>query len=251
MEKLLVFLLIISNYSFGQKVSKNDTLLNVVFRVYENPLRINQVESQEKIDFSKPEGLLQSFYSANNLPWALSDYLFKQDKIVRDSTHFENVKKRNNTENYIQVETSYSFFSKSREYTILKYGFIVKDFPFPLFGILVAEKNNGRWYISKVSNQNQITTILVNLDNKILLNLFSGKSNLKIEEDLIKKTQNEKGYFSFVKMDKVYDEIISSNDNAQIDFLRDKRLLKEGSLGLIAILNAKFKEYKFKIVHSL
>jgi hypothetical protein len=250
MKKALMILMILSSNSFGHNTCKPDTLINVVFRVYEHPLRLNQVESQEKIDFSKPEGLLQSFYSANNLSWALSDYLFKQDKIIRDSLHFENVKKRNVVKNYIQVETTYRFTLKNREIVILKYAFIIKDFPFPLFGILVMEKKNGRWYISNLPNQNQITTIILNIQNSVLLSLFSGKSKSKTEEDLIVKTKDLRGYFSFVKMDEIYSEIINSDNIRLLDFLRDVRLLKEGSMGSIANFDANFKEYKFKVVHS-
>ncbi|MFL0125901.1 hypothetical protein V2590_14605, partial [Tenacibaculum maritimum] len=93
------------------------------YKIYETPLLINQVGSQKEIDYSTYEGLIQSFFSASNRKWALSEYLDGRTKIVRDEEHFEAVKKNDTSKNYIQIETVYEYNYNGRNMAFVKYSF--------------------------------------------------------------------------------------------------------------------------------
>jgi hypothetical protein len=179
---------------------------SIQYDIFELPLKIEQVNSEKQINYSKPEGLLQSFYSANTKEWALSDYLNKSQTMVRDKEHFEAVRKRNAIKNYIQLETIYQFNYNNRQFAFLKYAIIDEHIPFHLLGILSTEKVGERWYISQMLNQNQVSTLLANYDNSVLLGLFSKKRNTNLDLQIEKLMQNKEGQFSFAKADRLFEK---------------------------------------------
>ncbi|MEC3908212.1 hypothetical protein VOI54_14370 [Tamlana sp. 2201CG12-4] len=152
--------------------------IDIKYQLYSPPLRINQVESQKEINYSKIEGLLQSYLSADNLEWALSDYFVKPKSISRNQEHFDTVKKYEN-EDYIQLESAYLFRHNEREFAYVKYSMIFEKLPFPWVSLLVLEKINNRWYLSKLINQNQILLLLGNTTPQFLLQCFDKESKDK------------------------------------------------------------------------
>ena len=74
-------------------VEKNEEI-DITYSIYSPPLKINPVKFQKDIDYSKISGLLQSYLSADNLEWALSDYFVKPNSIDRNQEHFVAVKKQ-------------------------------------------------------------------------------------------------------------------------------------------------------------
>lgn len=250
----LLFCLFIGFSVFGQDEMTDfplahNVLSNVQFSVYEIPLKIKQVNTQTQIDYSKPAGILQSFYSASNLKWAMSEYLKSPEKIVRDQGHFDAIKKRDVQKNYVQLETIYYFQYNNRQFAFLKYAIVDERLPFQLLGVLSIEKVKNRWYISYLFNQNQVSTLLVNFDTSVLLNLFEGLPVPNIEEKLTKSMQMSSGKFSFAKTDRIFGDLIDSNDKKTLKNLKDKRNVDETFKPKLAIENAKLTEYKYELPH--
>lgn len=110
------------SFAFGQTEENNGIVieynkdLTIEYITYNPPLRINKVENQSKIDYSKIEGLVQSFFSASNLNWALSDYLNENPKTGRGEKHFDAIKELDPQKKYSQLETIYKFVYNSRQF---------------------------------------------------------------------------------------------------------------------------------------
>lgn len=229
-------------------VSYNQTI-PIKFNVYEIPLKIKQVSSQAQIDYSKPEGILQSFYSANTKEWAISEYLKKPERMVRDQEHFDAVKKRDIAKNHIQLETVYNFEYNNRQMAFLKYAIIDEHLPFQLLGVLSIEKVKNRWFISQILNQNQVSTLLVNFDNSVLLSFFSKSRNINLDPKIEKSMQINDGQFSFSKADRVFDDLVKQSNKPVLKTLKDKRNVDETYKPPVAVENSKFTEYTFGLAH--
>lgn len=220
--------------------------VDVTYSIYYNPLRINQVKSQSEINYSNPEGLIQSFFSASNREWALSEYLDKRTKIVRDEEHFIAVKNNDTSKNYIQMEMVYEYEYENRKMAYVKYAYIMEKIPFPIIGILSVENVNNKWYISDLLNQEYIINILSNFDLNILLELLQGTSNDVFIKDLIKNTRSENGSMDFIKMDDIYNNWLEKNEKEKLFKVKDKRLTLEGHPFRTAQLNEKPSIYKIQ-----
>ncbi|SIS40361.1 hypothetical protein SAMN05421766_101577 [Zobellia uliginosa] len=100
MKIKLIYLLILL-YAFtvqGQKenlgiVVEYTAPIDLTFQTYDPPLKIKKTTQKEGINYKEIEGLLQSFFSASDMEWALSDYLAKNATTSRDESHFETIKK--------------------------------------------------------------------------------------------------------------------------------------------------------------
>ncbi len=221
--------------------------IDVTFSVYDPPLRINQVKDQKDIDYSNLQGLIQSFLSASNTDWALSDYLDKNATTSRDDEHFEAVKKTDTVKNYIQLESVYQFEYENRKMAYMKYSFIMEKIPFPIVGMMSAEFSNGRYYISTLLNQQDVFTILSNLESSVLKQLFVGESDDNDIKYIIKRTHRN-GHFDMFLMGQIYSEL---NSNEAIEAkIKDKRLILEGSDYLNATLSSTAKTSKYTILNS-
>ncbi len=253
-SRIVIFFLL-TIHAFGQEtdisnlIVSNNLMINVNFMVYENPLKIKQVNSKSQINYANSAGLLQSFYSANTKEWADSDYLIKPATLVRDQEHFDAVKKRNVVKNYIQLESVYNFEYNNRQFAFLKYAITDEHLPFALLGILSTEKVNNRWYISQMLNQNQVTTILVNFDNSVLKSLFTNTHNPNIDLNVEKSMQMKTGTFSFAKTDRLFDDLINQGNKAVLRTLKDKRNVDATFKAPIAIENSKATLYKVELPH--
>ncbi|AZJ36018.1 hypothetical protein D6T69_10985 [Tenacibaculum singaporense] len=198
------------------------------YKIYETPLRINQVASQKEIDYSTYEGLIQSFFSASNRKWALSEYLDGRTKIVRDKEHFEAVKKNDTSKNYIQIETVYEYNYNGRNMAFLKYSFIMEKIPFPIIGVISIEKVKDRWYISDLLNQEYMISIFSNFEPAILLELLKGKSEDDFIKGLIKKTRGKNKGLDFEKLANIYRGWYKVKKTESLYKVKDKRLIVEG-----------------------
>ncbi|MDX1364551.1 hypothetical protein [Arenibacter latericius] len=220
--------------------------IDVAFSVYDPPLRINQVNIQSDIDYSNIQGLLQSFLSASNMEWALSDYLDVNATTSRDEAHFEAVKNTDVEKNYIQLETAYQFRYENRMMAYIKYSFIMDKVPFPLIGMMSAEFSNNRWYISTLLNQEDVFTVLTNLESSVLKELFSGVSDDNLVEDII-TTTHRNGYFDMFKIGQIYSEL--NADSPIKEKIMDKRLLIRGYEFLNATTSSVAETSTHKILH--
>lgn len=203
--------------------------IDLTFQTYDPPLKIKKTSQKEGINYKEIEGLLQSFFSASDMEWALSDYLAENATTSRDKSHFEAIKKIDADKNYIQLEMVYGFNYQGRQMAYVRYSFIMDQMPFPIIGIISAEFSEGRWFINTLLNQSDVFTVLSNLDPVVLKQLFSGKSsNPDINKIIAKTSQN--GLFNMFLMGQLYTEF--NKDESIRSQMKDKRLI--------------IKDYEFK-----
>lgn len=248
---LLLAILIYTQQGNAQKdnlgvVVEYSIPLDVDFSIYAPPLRINQVADQTDIDYSNLQGLLQSFLSASNMEWALSDYLDENATTSRDEDHFEAVRNTDVEKNYIQLETAYRFNFENRKMAYIKYSFIIDQVPFPIIGTMSAEFSQDRWYISTLLNQEDVFTVLSNLEPSVLKQLFIGESDDTTIEDIIKRTHRKK-LFDMYLMGQIYSEL--NSDDTINEKIKDKRLMIEGYEYLNATTSSMPETSNHKILH--
>lgn len=250
-------MLMLSLYNAFSQFQKNEGIavsfnkeMEATYSVYENPIRINQIKLKSEIDYSTNKGLIQSFFSASNREWALSDYIDKRQKIVRDEEHFNAVRKRDVFNNYIQIETIYYYNYEGRNMAFVKYSFIIDKIPFPLTGVLSTEKVNNKWYISDLLNQIYIVNIFSKLEPSILLELLEGKSDNKFINELIEKTRNEKNILEFKKLNNLLQNWEEKEETEKLHKVKDKRLIFEDFKSPKAIVNSTPQIYKIKSSQS-
>lgn len=249
MRKIMTLVMgIVTNYLVAQQenvgyIVECNIETNVEYISYTPPLRINKVEHQNQIDYSKIEGLLQSYLSANNLQWAKSEYIDENDPIVRDEEHFQAVKK-SSIEDYIQLETAYIFNYQTKKYAFVKYSLIFEKMPFPWTNLMVLENRNNRWYISKLINQNQILLFLGNLSNESIINILNKDEKDKEIKSLIDKVFIE-NKLSMTKVSLLVDDF---DDNLKRKFY-DKRILDEEAEFRNGTLNAQKQIIKTSVLH--
>lgn len=249
MRKIMTLVMgIVTNYLIAQQenvgyIVERNIETNVEYISYTPPLRINKVENQNQIDYSKIEGLLQSYLSANNLQWAKSEYIDENDPIVRDEEHFQTVKK-SSIEDYIQLETAYIFNYQTKKYAFVKYSLIFEKMPFPWTSLMVLENKNNRWYISKLINQNQILLFLGNLSNESIMKILNKDEKDKEIKSLIDKVFIE-NKLSMTKVSLLVDDF---DDNLKRKFY-DKRILDEEAEFRNGALNAQKQIIKTSVLH--
>lgn len=220
--------------------------IDLTFQTYEPPLKIIKASQKESIDYKKIEGLLQSFFSASDMEWALSDYLAENATTPRDERHFENIKKIDVDKNYIQLEMVYGFNYQGRQMAYVRYSFIMDQMPFPIIGMISAEFSEGRWFISTLLNQSDVFTVLSNLEPGVLKQLFSGKStNADINKIIAKTSRN--GQFNIFLMGQLYSEF--NKDESIKSQIKDKRLIIKDYEFKNASLTVKPESTKYTILN--
>ena len=251
MKKIVIVLNMLVTFACFSQFSKDQGVairyskeVKAKYSIYETPLRVNQVQTQEEIDYTSYEGLMQSFYSASNREWALSEYLDGRKKIVRDEEHFNAVKRNNVDKNYLQIETVYEYDYYGRSMAFVKYSFIVEKIPFPVIGVISMEKVKNRWYISDLLNQENMIIVFSNFEPSVLLELLRGQSDDKLVSDLIDKTRGKKNSLDFEKLVTIYRGWIRNKERGKIVTVKDKRLTIEGYKSADAKLNQSPKVFK-------
>jgi len=248
MKKLIIIFLLSFHYVAHSQnnngyVVEYNLPITVEFEVYDTPLRINKVESQSQIDYSSIKGLLQSYLSANNINWAKSEYINKEEKITRDNEHFVAVKK-STINDYIQLESAYIFTYQNRQLAFVKYSFVFEKLPFPWTSLMILENKDNRWYISKLINQNQILLLLGNLSNSFLIDCFTGKSKdaeiTKIISDTVINNKISIGRLG-LQINKFDDRLKKKFYDSRIT--DDKADFRNGTI------NSEMKRYDVNILH--
>lgn len=244
----LLFAVTIQLFSQSQNegyIVEDEKNITVELSNYNIPLKINKVTSQDQINYSSIDGLLQSFFSATDEKWALDEYLDKNIKLTRDAEHFDATKKLG-SQNYIQKELVYEFNYSNHKMAYVKYSFIVDKIPFPIIGVMSMEYVNNRWYINNLLNQGAIFSIISRSDPNFLIDLFSGKSSNNEYNELIKSCKNKSGIISISLFYKKIQELHNSK-LALYKKLTDQRLIIENKEFRNAEINSKPLLYKFTI----
>ena len=244
---LVLFTLFTSYFGFTQDnngfIVEYNKLIPIEYQVYTPPLRINKVEKQSDIDYSKIEGLLQSYLSADNIDWAKSEYISTPKEINRNEEHFDAVKKAN-LDDYIQLETAYIFDYQNRKFAFVKYSLIFKELPFPWTSLMVLENKNNHWYISELINQNQILLLLGNMSNDFILDCL----NQEMKDTDLKKIIDKARIGNTISIGKLSLEIDSLGERLKNKFY-DKRIIDESVDFRNALLNSPLKSYHYEVYH--
>lgn len=247
-KNFLVAMTFVFSFVFSQEenigyIVEHNQKIDIEYITYNPPLRINKVDNQKNINYSQIEGLLQSYLSADNIEWAKSEYIDKTDEITRDEEHFKAVKK-SGKEDYIQLENAYLFRYTNKEYAFVKYSLIFEKLPFPWTSQMILEKQNNRWYISKLINQNQIVSFLGNLKSNIIAEILTRKST---DAD-IQKIINENSVNNLMSMQKI-SLYIENLDEKLKNKLYDERIIDSEINFRNASLNPKKEHFKAEVYH--
>lgn len=250
--KFFIFLIFGINFLTAQQtnigyVVEYNVPLTTEYSVYSPPLRINKVETVQEIDYSKIEGLLQSYLSASNMEWVKNEYLLDSVLIGRDQEHFDAVKKAS-LEDYIQIETIYEYDYEDRQMAYVKYSFIFEKLPFPFIAVLSMEYVDGRWYLSNILNQGAVYELLGKFKVPFIEDFFNGKSGTEAWDSII---QNSKNKNNLPEITMLFNNLekLKISDNNLYNGLRDERLISQDVNFRNAKLNIKLEKNSFKLSH--
>jgi len=226
MKKIIILtILLANNILYSQNENSNgyvleyNTLKDFKYQIF-NPIQIRLVNSQSEIDYSKIEGLLQSYFSANNIMWAKNDFLDSNAKISKDNEHFEKIKTLDKNTNYIALENIYSFNYNNYEMAYAKFSFTFSEVPFQILNFLSLIKKDGRWYIYNIPNQVKISICLTNLNNSFLSDILKPKST-----NFLKAKSSRGQYLDF---DLLFDSYQSLNENEKRK-IEDERIWNQNA----------------------
>lgn len=191
---ILITALFLSTNTFGQIEAKEGIPLEynevkeITFKFFTPAIRINKAAKQSDINYSKVEGLLQSYFSATDSIWDKSDYLDKTHKSVKDNEHYNSVKKSNKDKEYVEIESIYEFTHNGKKMNYLKYAITIDGLPFQIVSVLSCIEINNRWYIDNLFNQSNLLALISKLNSEKLGLLFQSETttNKTINEIKIK-----------------------------------------------------------------
>lgn len=175
------------NVKEGIPLEYND-VKEINFKIFNPALRINKADSPSEIDYTKVEGLIQSYFSANDSIWDKSDYFDKEHKSVKDQEHYNLVKKSNKEKEYVEIESIYEFSEKGKKINFVKYAITIDGLPFQIIAVMTCAEINNRWYIYDMFNQGNIQTLIKGLDSNKLNSIFQDtKENNNLLKDIKRK----------------------------------------------------------------
>ena len=246
MKNLIIpIILLLNNAVFAQLEAKEGIPLEysetkeVSFKIFSPALKINKTIKQSNIDYSKVEGLLQSYFSATDSIWDKSDYLDKNHKSVKDMEHYNSVKKSNADKEYVEIESIYEFTHNNQKRNYVKYALTIDGLPFQIVTVLSCVEVNKRWYIDNLFNQSNALSLLSKLNSEKLKLLFqSDKTTDKIINEIKLKCSID----GIIDINLLYDfyDIESKNEQSLImKNIRDQRNWVE---------NYQYPKAAFKVV---
>ncbi len=254
MKKLIhLSIALISTITFAQVDVKvgipleyNETK-DVTFRIFKPALRINKIENPSKIDYSKIEGLIQSYFSATDSIWDKSDYLDKTHNSVKDDEHYNSVKKSNSEKEYVEIESIYEFTHNNQKRNYVKYAITIDGLPFQVVAVLSCVEVNKRWYIENIFNQSNILFLLSRLNSEKLKILFQSE---KTSNEIISEIKRKCTTDGLIDINILYDfyQMESKNrESIYIKEIRDERNWTENYHYPRADLNALAVKESYKI----
>lgn len=185
---------------------------------------IKKIESQENASQSTPEGLVQSHFSASNVKWVKSNYFQPEiDKDSRESRHFDFIKKMDKDKNNIKLLDKYCFELDGKQHCNVFYLIEYEGEKFKFPTILSCVKMDSKWFIYNLSNQFNLSLVLMQMKPEKLKELILSKQTGDVETDkLISETRNDEGGLD---INKLYNFLVfwnKNNDSKQLTYFTNK-----------------------------
>ncbi|TRX33226.1 hypothetical protein FNW52_15825 [Flavobacterium sp. ZT3R18] len=224
MKKILALLILIPTISFAQETDGNGIVLEYNQKqnsIYESfsPIKIKIVNSQTEIDYSKIEGIVQSFLSANNRQWVKSDFYNKNKTSVKDDEHFNKIKSCNKDSTYVELESVYRYSYNGNSMALVKFSITFEGVPFQIIYSLSIIFRDNRWYIYDLINQTNTTYIFSSLNNNIILELLSKE---KSKNNIVEKLKNNSMIQSTLNIDLLFRNIENLKENEKNQLLDER-----------------------------
>jgi hypothetical protein len=227
MKNLLNFAIIfICNITFAQVEVKEgipleyNDIKEISFKIFKPALRLNKIQKQSNIDYSKVEGLLQSYFSATDSIWDKSDYFDKTHKSVKDNEHYNSVKQSNPEKEYIEIESIYEFTHNGKKMNYVKYAITIDGLPFQVVAVLSCVEIDKRWYVDNLFNQSNIISLLSKLNSEKLGLLFqSDKSN----NEIINKIKEKCSFNGIMDINLLYNFYLTEYKNSESIYMKEIR----------------------------
>ncbi|MFK7001899.1 hypothetical protein [Flavobacterium oreochromis] len=236
----------------GIPLEYNDTK-EVLFKVFKPALRINKAQKQSDIDYSKVEGLVQSYFSATDSIWDKSDYLDKSHKSVKDQEHYNSIKKSKIENEYIEIESVYEFTHNNQKRNYVKYAITIDGLPFQIVAVLSCVQVNKRWYIDNMFNQSNILSLISKLNSEKLALLFQAEKTNNDVVDAIKVKCSTNNLIDINLLFEFYQEESKNKESTLVKEIRDERNwienyhYQKAKLSVIPTINV----YKIQMPFSL
>jgi len=224
MKKITTLILLISMIGFAQESDGNGIVLEYNQKqnsIYESfsPIKIKIVDSQKQIDYSKIEGIIQSYLSASNKDWVKSDFYNKNQTSVKDDEHFNKIKSCNKDLNYGELESTFKYSYNGDSMALVKFSFTFEGMPFQLIQSLSVIFKNNRWYIYDLPNQVNTTYIFSSLSNNIILELLSKE---KSKNNIVEKIKNNSMMQGAINLDLLYHNIEKLNEKERNQLIDER-----------------------------
>lgn len=228
MKKILIIAItFISHVIFAQIEVKEgipleyNDIKEISFKIFKPALKINKAQKQASIDYSKIEGLVQSYFSATDSIWDKSDYLDKTHKSVKDNEHYNSVKKSNPEREYIEIESIYEFTHNNQKRNYVKYAITIDGLPFQVVAVLSCVEINERWYIDNLFNQSNLLSLISKLNSEKLGLLFQfDKINNEIISKIKAKCSMNDGV---IDINLLYDFYLTESKNRESKYIKEIR----------------------------
>ena len=222
--KFIFVLLFYCSYIYAQELG-DEVLIEVQqkqqvqYHVYiANEQVLYKVDKESEVNRKIPEGLVQSFFSANTPEWVKNDYIEKKITDSRDSKHFERVKAFKKDKNFIRLISKYSFEFDGKHFCYIFYLLELEGIDFKFPSLLSCVKENDRWYVYNLSNQAKIKELLMIVKPDVFkLILSKEKTQDNYLNDIILNVSQKS---SEVSIEKLHTIIKGWNDRQEIDNLK-------------------------------
>lgn len=224
-KKILVCLSIFPFLIYAQEngngiVLEYNQKSNITYQSY-SPIKIKIENNQKNIDYTKVEGIVQSFLSASNSEWVKSDFFDKTQTSAKDEEHFNKIKTCNKEANFVELESFFKYVYNNDTMGIVKFSFNFEGLPFQMIHSLSIIFKEGRWFIYDLPNQIKTTYIFSTLNNNSLIEILD--KNQSKNDTKINSLRNKSTINGIVSVDLLFNNIEKLPENEK-NKLIDERI---------------------------
>ncbi len=202
----IIFLLLCS-IIYSQGVIEYNKKIPVNFFISEESDKIFKNSEIEQIN---PEFTVQSYFFATDSTSLNTNFLDKNDYLIKDEKHYEGIKSLKNDKNYIIILHKFFYKHNGNEMCYINFIFKLENIDFTIPTNLSLIKKDNKWYIYQLGNQIELNEVLWRLKSCVLSDLING--NVSQNEDLndiLKKVWINNS----LNISSLYDQLINWGDS--------------------------------------